>query len=343
MSRTTVPAAARSRDLPHRSCLVFPADSERFTAKSPSTPADMCLLDLEDAVAPTEKQIARAMAAQAVRDLDWGNKVVGVRVNGWETPWTYRDVISVIGGAGDRLDEIVLPKVESPGEVEAIDLLITQVEKAEGLAPGGIGLEVQIESASGLSRAAAICASSPRLVAVVFGPADFAASMGIPWLPVFSGRQDAGVPWSGYALVQIAVAARAADIQVIDGPYFRLHDPDGLKESCRRSAACGYDGKWAVHPEQLELVSEAFTPGQAAFDQACALLEMYATSVEERHVGAVADQGEMVDEAVRLVALRTIKRGSQAGLSRTVQPGAVQPRAGEAGAVQPGAGEAGTS
>ncbi len=317
MSRSTVAGPPPSRDLPHRSCLVSPAGEERFTAKSVSTTADMCLLDLEDAVAPTEKQTARERATQAVRSLDWGTKVVGVRVNGWATPWTYSDVIGVVAGAGDRLDEIVLPKVEGPGEVEAIDLLISQVEKAQGLTPGRIGLEVQIESALGLSRAAEICASSPRLVAVVFGPADFAASMGISWPPITAGREGAGAYWSTYALVEVAVAGRAADLQVIDGPYFKLDDPEGLEESCRVSASCGYDGKWAVHPGQLELVNNAYTPGQAAFDQACALVEMYETSVGDRRLGAVAHQGEMVDQAVRRVALRTIKRGSQAGLSRT--------------------------
>jgi len=321
MTRTGL-EAPRSKDLPHRSCLVFPASSERFTAKAAATAADMCLLDLEDAVAPAAKETARASAAEAVRNLDWGEKVVGVRVNGWATEWTYRDVIGVVAGSGGRLDEIVLPKVESPGEVQAIDLLISQVEKAEGLKPGRIGLEVQVESAGGLSNVAVICASSPRLVAVVFGPADFAASMGISSAQGAPRRGETGGDCSTYALVQIAVAARTADLQVIDGPHFKLHDPEGLQDSCRRSAGCGYDGKWAVHPEQLELINSSYTPDQAAFDQASALVDIYERTAGDQRLGALAHHGEMVDEASRKVAVRTIKRGNQAGMARSAQDGA---------------------
>jgi citrate lyase subunit beta/citryl-CoA lyase len=291
-------------------------------AKAPATAADMCLLDLEDSVAPAQKEAARSRAAQAVRALDWGDRVVGVRINGWETAWTYSDVIGVVAQAGGRLDEVVLPKVQSPAEVEAIDLLLSQIERAEGLRPGRIGLEAQIESAAGLSNVVAICASSPRLVAVVFGPADFAASMGISSAGTTHRLGEAGLDWYEHALFQIAVAARSANLQVIDGPHFKLHDLDGLAESCRRSADCGYDGKWAVHPEQLQLINSSYTPDQATFDQASALADIYQRTIGDDGTGALAHHGEMVDEASRKVAVRTVKRGIQAGMTLTAQDGA---------------------
>jgi citrate lyase subunit beta/citryl-CoA lyase len=176
---------------------------------------------------------------------------------------------------------------------------------------GTTGLEIQIESAQGLSNAAAICKSSPRLVAAIFGPADFAASMGI---------SSVGAAWLAYPIFQIAVAARAAGLQVIDGPYFKLHDPDGLAESCARSASCGYDGKWAVHPEQLPEINRSYSPDQASFDTASAIVDIYEKAIREQ-AGAVAYDGEMVDEATRKVAARTVARGVQAGMVRSPQAG----------------------
>jgi citrate lyase subunit beta/citryl-CoA lyase len=271
----------------------------------------MCLLDLEDAVAPAEKELARAQAAEAVRDLDWGRKVVAVRINGWGTEWARADLAGLFAQAGARLDEIIVPKVEDPTEVEAVDQLVSELERAQGLEVGSTGLEIQIESARGLSNAAAICESSPRLVAAIFGPADFAASMGISSL---------GTSWLAYPIFQIAVAARAAGLQVIDGPYFKLHDPDGLEESCNRSASCGYDGKWAVHPEQLPAINRSYTPDQSSFDTASAIVEVYEKALREK-TGAVSYEGEMVDEATRKVVARTVARGLQAGMVRTPQAG----------------------
>ena len=303
------PVHPPTKDSPHRSCLVFPASSERFVAKAATTEADMCLLDLEDAVAPAEKAGARGRAAEAVRDLDWGHKVVAVRINGWGTEWAQADLGGLFATAGARLDEIIVPKVEDPAEVEAVDQLISELERAQGLEVGSTGLEIQIESARGLSNAAAICQSSPRLVAAIFGPADFAASMGI---------SSVGAAWLAYPIFQIAVAARAAGLQVIDGPYFKLHDPEGLAESCARSASCGYDGKWAVHPEQLPEINRSYSPDQASFDTASAIVDIYEKAIREQ-AGAVAYDGEMVDEATRKVAARTVARGVQAGIVASPQ------------------------
>src|SRR6202011_4880160 len=172
----------RSRNLPRRSCLSVPGSSEKMMAKAPGLAADMVFLDLEDACAPLEKVGARAKVVDAVKNLDWGEKVLCVRVNAWDTKWTYGDVIDVVGNAGERLDEIMLPKVQSAAEVVAMDLLLTQVEINAGLPPQHIGIEAQIETARGLINVEEICAASPRLETVILGPVDFSASMGMPSL-----------------------------------------------------------------------------------------------------------------------------------------------------------------
>src|ERR1019366_5311861 len=167
----------RSRSLPRRSCLSTPGSSDRFLAKAPTAIADFSFLDLEDSVAPNEKVAARSKVVNAIRNLAWDDRVLCVRVNAWDTPWTYGDVIEVVGNAGERLDEVMLPKVQSAAEVVALDLLLTQVEKRSGLPVGHIGIEAQIETTRGLINVDEICAASPRLETIIFGPADFAASM----------------------------------------------------------------------------------------------------------------------------------------------------------------------
>jgi citrate lyase subunit beta/citryl-CoA lyase len=174
--------SARSRDLPRRSCLSIPGSSEKMMGKGPSIPADMIFLDLEDACAPSEKEAARGKIVDAIKNNDWGDRVLCVRVNDWSTKWTAFDILEVVGGAGERLDEIMLPKVESPDQVVATDLLLRQVEIAAGLPVGHIGIEAQIETARGLINVEAICAASSRLETIIFGPADFAASMEMPVL-----------------------------------------------------------------------------------------------------------------------------------------------------------------
>src|SRR5487761_2519201 len=173
----------RSRGLPRRSCLSTPGSSERFLAKAPTATTDFSFLDLEDSVAPNEKVAARAKVVNALRTLDWDERVLCVRVNAWDTPWTYGDVIEVVGNAGERLDEIMMPKVQNASEVVALDLLLTQVEKKSGLPVGHIGIEAQIETTRGLINVDEICAASPRLETIIFGPADFAASVEMPVLP----------------------------------------------------------------------------------------------------------------------------------------------------------------
>ena len=224
--------SARSRDLPRRSCLSTPGSNEKFLAKAPTVPADMTFLDLEDAVAPLEKESARPKVVDAIKNLAWDARVLCVRVNAWDTEWTYGDVIEVVGNAGERLDEIMLPKVQSAAEIVALDLLLTQVEKKAGLPVGHIGIEAQIETARGLINVDEICAASPRLETIIFGPADFAASIE---MPVLTGGVD--IPeYPGdhfhYVFSRILMAGRANGLQVIDGPFLKVRELDALREYC---------------------------------------------------------------------------------------------------------------
>jgi citrate lyase subunit beta/citryl-CoA lyase len=286
--------------------------------KGPGLAADMVFCDLEDSVAPLEKEAARAKVVDAVKNQDWGEKVLCVRVNAWDTPWTYGDVIEVVGNAGERLEEVMLPKVQTPGQVEAMDLLLTQVEKNAGLPPGHIGIEAQIETAQGLINVTEICAASPRLETVILGPVDFSASMEMPSLA--GGLQIPEYPgdYFHYVFMKILMAGRANGLQVIDGPYVKVRDTEGFRDFCRRAQILGFDGKWALHPDQVTILNEMFSPTQEQFDRAHAILDAYeeATTTGDRK-GAVMFGDEMIDEASRKVAVKLVSRGERAGLIRS--------------------------
>jgi citrate lyase subunit beta/citryl-CoA lyase len=301
-----------------RSCLSVPGSSPRFLAKAQGLAADQVLLDLEDAVAPDAKDDARAHVITALTAGDWGGKVITVRVNGATTRWAYRDVIDVVEQAGAHLDTITLPKVTGPDQVGWLDLLLGQVEQAAGLPASRIGIEAQIEDARGLAAVEKIAGSSPRLEALVFGPADFMASLGMRSLQIGVQPPDyAGGDAFHYPHLRMLVAARAHGLQAIDGPYAAVGDADGLRRSAASAAALGYDGKWVIHPGQIEIVNAAFSPGQAEYDRAELILDAYEyyTTVERR--GAVRLDGEMIDEATRKLALVAAARGRAAGLVRT--------------------------
>jgi citrate lyase subunit beta/citryl-CoA lyase len=307
----------RSRYLPRRSCHAVPGSNEKFLAKAPSLPADMFFLDLEDAVAPLEKEASRAKVVAAVRGEAWGDAVVCVRVNAWDTKWTYGDVIEVVGQAGPRLDEIMLPKVQSAAEVVALDLLLTQVEINNGLPAGHVGIEAQIETARGLINVEEICAASPRLETVILGPVDFSASMGMPSLsgglliPEYPGD------YFHYVFMKILMAGRANGLQVIDGPYVRVRDADGLREYARRTQVLGFDGKWSLHPDQVGILNEMFSPTQEQFDRGWEVLDAYREATEGDRKGAVMLGDEMIDEASRKVAVTLVAKGERAGMTRS--------------------------
>jgi citrate lyase subunit beta/citryl-CoA lyase len=315
----TTSAIAAGRLRPRRSCLAVPGSNPRFLDKAQGLPADEVFLDLEDAVAPLVKERARHLIVDALNEGDWGGKIRVVRVNDWTTQWTYQDVITVVEGAGANLDCLMLPKVADAAQVRALDLLLTQVEKAVGLPAGRIGIEAQIENAAGLVNVDAIAAASPRLETIVFGPADFMASINMKSLVV--GEQPPGYPADAYhyILMRILIAARARDLQAIDGPYLQIRNADGFREVARRAAALGYDGKWVLHPDQIAAANEIFSPSQDDYDHAELILDAHDwyTSAAGGGRGSAMLGDEMIDEASRKMALVIAAKGRAAGLSRT--------------------------
>jgi citrate lyase subunit beta / citryl-CoA lyase len=288
-------------------------------AKGPGLGADMVFLDLEDAVAPLEKEAARDKVVKAINDQDWGDTVLCVRVNAWDTKWTYRDVIHVVENASERLDELMLPKVQSAAEVVALDLLLTQIEETTGRSQR-VGIEAQIETARGIINVEEICAASDRLETIILGPVDMSASMEMPSLAGGLAIPEYPGDYFHYVFVKILMAGRANGLQVIDGPYVRVRDPEGFREFSTRAQILGYDGKWALHPDQVTILNEVFGTSQEQFDHACDLLEAYekATTEGDRK-GAVMFGDEMIDEASRKVAVKLVSRGERAGLRRSTK------------------------
>jgi citrate lyase subunit beta/citryl-CoA lyase len=303
-----------------RSCLAVPGSNPRFLEKAKSLDADQVFLDLEDAVAPLAKPDARGTVVAALNAGGWGDKIRVVRVNDWTTSWTYRDVIEVVEGAGANLDCIMLPKVQTADQVVALDLLITQIEQTIGLEVGQIGIEAQIENSIGLINVNAIAAASPRVETIIFGPADFMASINMKSLVV--GEQPPGYDTGDayhYILMRILMAARAYDKQAIDGPYLQIRDLDGFRRVAGRSAALGFDGKWVLHPDQVAAANEVFSPRQEDYDHAENILDAYDwfTSEQGGKKGSAMLGDEMIDEASRKMALVVSAKGRSAGMSRT--------------------------
>jgi citrate lyase subunit beta/citryl-CoA lyase len=311
-----MPRTLRSR----RSCLAVPGSSQRFIDKARTLEADQVFLDLEDSVAPVAKADARGSVVEALNAGGWGDKVRTVRVNDWTTEWTYRDVVDVVEGAGANLDCVMLPKVQTADQVVALDLLLTQIEKANGLEVGRLGIEAQIENAIGLVNVDAIAAASPRVETIIFGPADFMASINMKSLVV--GEQPPGYDVGDayhYILMRILMAARAHDKQAVDGPYLQIRDVDGFRRVASRSAALGFDGKWVLHPDQIAAANEIYSPLQTDYDHAENILDAYAhyTSEAGGATGAVMLGDEMIDEASRKMALVISAKGRVAGMVRS--------------------------
>ena len=290
--------------------------------KAKGLAADEVFLDLEDAVAPDAKARARTEVAAALGGPGWSGQLRGVRVNDWTTPWTHRDVIEVVSAAGAHLDVIVLPKVSDATHVHALDLLLTQLERSYGLPVGAIGIDAQIEDARGLINVAAI-AAAPRVQALVLGPADLMAGLNMRTLVV--GEQPEGYDVGDayhHILMTILIAARAHGVAAVDGPYLKVRDVDGFRRVASRSAALGYDGKWVLHPDQIDAGNAVFSPRQDEYDHAELVLEAYDwhTSAAGGARGAVMLGEEMIDEASRKMALVVAAKGRAAGMSRQAVP-----------------------
>jgi citrate lyase subunit beta/citryl-CoA lyase len=303
-----------------RSCLAVPGSSPKMLDKAQGLPADQVFLDLEDSVSPLAKESARGNVVAALNDGDWSGKTRVVRVNDWTTKWTYRDVLEVVEGAGANLDCVMLPKVQTAEQVVALDLVLSQIEATMGFEVGRIGIEAQIENALGLVNVDAIAAASPRVETVIFGPADFMASINMKSLVV--GEQPPGYDIGDayhYILMRILMAARANDKQAIDGPYLQIKDVEGFRRVAGRSAALGFDGKWVLHPGQLDAANEVYAPTQDDYDHAELILDAYDyyTSEAGGKRGAVMLGDEMIDEASRKMATVVAAKGRAAGMQRT--------------------------
>jgi citrate lyase subunit beta / citryl-CoA lyase len=283
-------------------------------AKAPTLPADEVFIDLEDAVAPELKNDeTRRAVVEALRG-EWLAPTRVVRVNAVGTPWCLDDLLTVAGEAGDLLDCVMVPKVESAGQIHFVAEVLADLERKRGAARP-LGIEVQIESPRGLVEIERIATASPRIETLIFGPGDYAASAGMPQLTV--GAIDPSYPGDAwhYVLSRIVTTAHAFGLQAIDGPYAAIRDLDGFAEVARRSRALGFDGKWALHPDQIAACNETYAPTEAELDRALAILDAYRASSREGR-GAAAFEGEMIDEASRKLAVSVVDRGRAAGMAR---------------------------
>ncbi len=294
----------------HRSELAVPGSQPKLFEKAAASDADVVFLDLEDAVAPDDKESARKNIIEALNDIDWGGRTMTVRINGLDTHYMYRDVVDVLEQAGSHVDMIMIPKVGTAADVYAIDMLVTQIEDAKGYEKR-IGFSHIIETALGMANVDAIAAASKRNEALHFGVADYAASTkarttnigGVnPDYAVLTDADEAGgrdVHWGDmwhYAIARMVVAARANGLRPIDGPFGDFKDPDGYRAAAGRAAALGCEGKWAIHPSQIGLANEVFSPSDAEVTKANRIIEAMAQAAKEGK-GAVSLDGRLIDIA----------------------------------------------
>ncbi len=298
--RIQPPAPARR----NRCQLFGPGSRPAIFAKMAASAADVINLDLEDSVAPDDKAAARRNVIAAIGDVDWRDKTLSVRINGLDTPWWYRDVVDLLEQASGRLDQIMIPKVGNGADLYAVDALVSAIEAAKGR-ERRIGFEVIIESAAGIARVGEIAAASPRLTAMSLGAADFAASMGMQTTGIGGTQEDYYMlrdgqrywpdPWH-WATAAIVAACRTHGVLPVDGPYGDFSDDEGFRAQARRAATLGMVGKWAIHPRQVALANEVFTPSDAAVTEAREIL----AAMEEAKAagqGAAVYKGRLVDIA----------------------------------------------
>ena len=294
-----------------RSELATPASSERMCERAPSAGADLVFLDLEDACAPAVKESARATAVGALTGLDWGRTVRAVRINGIDTPWCHGDIVEVVTGAPDALDVVIVPKVRRARDVWWVDVLLTQLEAKLGLVRP-IGLEVLIEDAEGLANALEIAQSSERLEALIFGAGDLSASLHAR----VDGNFDPLVDYPGdfwhFARAQVLTAARAGLVDAVDAPYPAYQDPEGYRRAALAASALGFDGKWAIHPGQVPIANEVFSPTPEEVAEAMAAVAAY-RSAEAGGTGAIGRDGRLVDAAHMRLAANTLHKAALAG------------------------------
>ncbi|TCP59726.1 beta-methylmalyl-CoA/L-malyl-CoA lyase [Rhodovulum bhavnagarense] len=289
---------------PNRCQLFGPGSRPAIFEKMATSAADVINLDLEDSVAPDDKAEARKNVIQAIGDIDWGNKHLSVRINGLDTPYWYKDVVELLENASDRLDQIMIPKAGCASDIYAVDALVTAVERAKGRTKQ-IGFEVIIESAAGIAHVEEIAAASPRMQAMSLGAADFAASMGMATTGIGGtqenyymhreGQKYWSDPWH-WAQAAIVAACRTHGVLPVDGPFGDFSDDEGFRAQARRSATLGMVGKWAIHPKQVALANEVFTPSEEAVGEAKEILAAMEKAKAEG-AGATVYKGRLVDIA----------------------------------------------
>ncbi|MFA3919043.1 L-malyl-CoA/beta-methylmalyl-CoA lyase [Ruegeria hyattellae] len=289
---------------PNRCQLFGPGSNTKLFPKMAASAADVINLDLEDSVAPSDKDAARANVIEALNTVDWGTKYMSVRINGLDTPYWYRDVVDLLEQAGDRLDQIMIPKVGCAEDVYAVDALVTAIERAKGRAKP-ISFEVIIESSAGIAHVEAIAASSPRLQAMSLGAADFAASMGMQttgiggtqenYYMLREGEKHWSDPWH-WAQAAIVAACRTHGVLPVDGPFGDFSDDEGYIAQAKRSATLGMVGKWAIHPKQIALANQVFTPSDEAVTEAREILAAM-EQAKANGEGATVYKGRLVDIA----------------------------------------------
>ena len=289
---------------PNRCQLFGPGSRPSIFDKMASSEADVINLDLEDSVAPDDKAEARQSVIAAIGDVDWGSKTLSVRINGLDSPYWYRDVVDLLEQAGERLDQIMIPKVGNAGDIYAVDALVTSIEMAMGRSRP-IGFEVIIESAAGIAHVEEIAAASPRMQAMSLGAADFAASMGMQTTGIggtqesyymhHAGQRHYADPWH-WAQAAIVAACRTHGVLPVDGPFGDFSDDEGFRAQARRSATLGMVGKWAIHPKQVALANEVFTPSEAAVAEAREILAAM-EEAKQSGAGATVYKGRLVDIA----------------------------------------------
>lgn len=295
-----------------RSCLAVPGSNPKMMASAANSEADQIFLDLEDAVAPNEKKGARAQVVEALNTNDYSGKVVVVRVNDATTRYQYDDIIELVRGAHDKLDCLMIPKVQDAGQLWFVENLLNQLEMDLDY-DTRLGLEVQIETGTGSINMSEIAAVTDRIETLIFGPGDYAANQGVPQLDLGMIEPDyPGHQWH-YIIAQIVNNARAVGCDAIDGPYGDFNDPDGYRESAMRAKLLGIDGKWCIHPSQVAIANEVFTPSAEQFEYATRMLAAYGEAIEQGKGAATLD-GKMIDEASRKMAEKLVARGRAAGL-----------------------------
>ena len=308
----------------HRSELAVPGSNKRMLEKAPLSGADVVFLDLEDAVAPDDKIQARENIIEALKTYDWSRCAVSIRINGLDTHYAYRDLVDIVETCGDRLDTILIPKVGSPSDVYFVSTLLSQIESSKGLKP--INIHVLIETAMGMANVEEIARCCPeRMEAMVFGVADYAASVRARTTQIGGANPDYGMltdpddqnlrayHWGDqwhYAISRMAAACRAYGLRPIDGPFGDFSDPEGYKTAARRAAALGCEGKWAIHPSQVELANEVFTPTSAEVNRAKRILIEMDNAAREGK-GAVSLDGRLIDAASIRMAENVVRQIEQ--------------------------------